>query len=83
MIAQSTYENPTAGEALKYSLIGLVCFGIILEPMAIAKALQAKKEIAADPPQTGDGKATAALIISIIGLVLWVLGLIARFANMK
>ena len=27
-----------AGEAVKYALIGIVCFGIILEPIAISKA---------------------------------------------
>jgi hypothetical protein len=79
----ATFENATAGEALKYALIGLVCVGIILEPMAISKALKAKKEIAADPRQTGEGKATAALVIGIIGLVLWVLGVIARIAALK
>ncbi len=83
MVEQATYENATAGEALKYALIGLICFGIVLEPMAIARALRAKREIAADPLQTGEGKATAALIIAIIGLGVWILGLVARFATLK
>jgi len=78
VLEQATYENPTAAEALKYALIGLVCVGIILEPMAIAKALKAKKEIAADPAQTGEGKANAALTIAIVGLGLWVLVVVAR-----
>jgi hypothetical protein len=83
MIEQATVENPTAGEALKYALIGLICFGIILEPMAIARALRAKREIAADPTQTGEGKANAALIIAIIGLGLWILGLFARVSSLR
>jgi hypothetical protein len=83
MIEQATYENPTAAEALKYALIGLICVGIILEPMAIARALKAKREIAADPLQTGEGKANAALIIAIVGLSLWVLGLVIRVASIK
>lgn len=82
MVEQATVENETAKDALKYALIGLICFGIILEPIAITKALRAKKEIAADPRQTGEGKANAALIIAIIGLGLWVLGMIARFSSM-
>lgn len=81
MYEQATVPSATADEALKYALIGIFCFGIILEPMAISKALKAKKEIAADPMLTGDGKATAALVIGIVGLVLWVLGLIYRVSN--
>lgn len=83
MYEQATVPSATADEALKYALIGIICFGIILEPMAIAKALKAKKEIAADPMLTGDGKATAALVIGIVGLVLWVLGLIYRVSNIR
>lgn len=70
-----------ANEALKYALIGIICFGIILEPIAISKALKAKKMIAANPNLTGGGKATAALVIAIIALGLWVLGVIARISN--
>ena len=69
-----------ANEALKYALIGIVCFGIILEPIAISKAFKAKKMIAANPRLEGSGKATAALVIACIALCLWVLGLIARVA---
>ncbi|MFL6216863.1 MAG: hypothetical protein ACJ74J_23475 [Blastocatellia bacterium] len=83
LIEQATVENATAGEALKYALIGLVCFGIVLEPMAISRALRAKREIATDPTQTGEGKANAALIIAIIGLGLWILGLFARFSSLR
>jgi hypothetical protein len=83
MVEQATYENATAGEALKYALIGIVCFGIVLEPMAIVKAIRAKREIAADPLQTGEGKATAALIIACISLGVWVLALLARLATLK
>lgn len=67
-----------AGEALKYALIGIVCFGIILEPIAIFKALKAKKMIAENPRLEGAGKATAALFIAIAVMIIWVLGLIAR-----
>ena len=83
MYEQATVPSHTADDALKYAIIGIFCFGIILEPMAIAKALKAKKEIAADPMLTGEGKANAALIIGIIGLVLWVAGMIYRFSNLR
>lgn len=69
-----------ANEALTYAIVGLFCFGIILEPIAISKAVKAKKMMQMNPRLTGSGKATAALIIAIVGLVLWVLGIIARVA---
>src|SRR5215210_3163642 len=81
MYEQATMASPAADDALKYAIIGIFCFGIILEPIAIAKALKAKKMMAANPNLTGSGKATAALIIGIVGLVLWVLSIIAKVAN--
>jgi hypothetical protein len=69
-----------AGEALTYAIIGLFCFGIILEPLAISKALKAKKMIELNPNLYGAGKAQAALIIACIGLGLWVLGIITQIA---
>lgn len=68
-----------AGEALQYALVGIFCFGIILEPIAIHKARQAQKMIEADPTLSGAGKAKAALIIGTIMLILWCLGLLGRF----
>ncbi|MHB9133171.1 MAG: hypothetical protein ACYDBB_19045 [Armatimonadota bacterium] len=70
-----------AGEALTFAIVGLFCFGIILEPLAIAKALKAKKMIEMNPSLEGAGKAQAALIIACIGLGLWVLGIIVRIAG--
>lgn len=82
LVEQASVPCPEAGEALKYAIIGIFCFGIILEPIAINKALQAKKMIAANPNLTGEGKANAALVIGILALVLWVVGLIARARGM-
>lgn len=79
----ATVPCPEASEALKYAIIGLFCFGIVLEPMAIKKALNAKKMIELNPRLTGSGKATAALIIAVIGLALWVLGMVGRFAGQR
>lgn len=78
VIEQATQPCPEANEALKYAIVGIFCFGIILEPIAISKALKAKKMIAANPNLTGGGKATAALIIGVVGLILWAIGIIAR-----
>jgi hypothetical protein len=78
---EATIPCKEANEALTYSIIGIFCFGIILEPIAISKALKAKKMIALNPRLSGSGKATAGLIIGIIALVLWILGLVARVAS--
>ena len=69
-----------ADEALKYALVGIVCFGIVLEPVAISKALKAKQMIAMNPRLTGSGKVTAVLIIAPVMLLLWVIGMFSRFA---
>ncbi len=82
VIEEATYPCKEASEALKYAIIGIFCFGIILEPIAIVKALKAKKLIDQNPNLTGSGQATAALVIAIIALVLWALGMIARFSAM-
>ena len=78
LVEQASVPCPEASEALKYAIIGIFCFGIILEPIAINKALKAKKLIAANPNLTGEGKANAALVIGILALILWVIGVIAR-----
>jgi hypothetical protein len=83
MVEEATIPCKEADEALKYAIIGIFCFGIILEPIAIAKALKAKKMIEANPRLTGSGKATAALILGIILLIVWVLSLLANFAQMS
>lgn len=83
VIEEATLPCKEADEALKYALIGLICFGIVLEPMALVKANNAKKMIALNPRLTGAGKATAAQIIAIVGLILWILGIIARVSQMN
>ena len=80
-LEQATMPCKEAGQALTFAIVGLFCVGIILEPIAISKAIKAKKIMALNPNLTGSGKATAAMVIAIVGLVLWVVGLIARFAE--
>jgi len=70
-----------ANDALIYSIIGLFCFGFILGPIAIAKGSKALKIIREDPGYTGNGKATAGIVIGIIDIVGWLLGLIIRFSG--
>jgi hypothetical protein len=77
-VVEAATPCPEASEALKYAIIGIFCIGIILEPIAIAKGFKARKLIAMNPNLSGQGKATAAIVIGIVGLVLWLLGMIAR-----
>ncbi len=67
-----------ANQALTYSIVGIFCFGIILEPIALIKANRARKQIAADPTLAGSGKVTAATIIACCVVALWILGILAR-----
>ncbi|HWW60440.1 MAG TPA: hypothetical protein VN181_03640 [Thermoanaerobaculia bacterium] len=78
---EGTIACPEADEALKYALIGIICFGIILGPIAISKALQAKKAIAANPALTGSGKATTALIIGIADVLLTLVFYASKFRS--
>ena len=80
---RASQECKEAKSALTYAIVGIFCFGIILEPIAFFKALQAKKLIKEDPRLTGDGKATAALIISIVSLVLWIVSIVAQVVMMS
>lgn len=78
MPEEATLPCELAGESLKYAIIGLFCFGIILGPMAISKGLEAKKQMAANPQLTGMGKANAGIAIGAICLIFWLLGVVAR-----
>lgn len=75
---QGTVVCKEATEALKYAIIGIFCFGIILGPIAISRGNAAKKIIAADPTLTGTGKANAAIIIGSASLILWLLTIIGK-----
>ena len=83
VVEEATLPCKEADEALKYAIIGIFCFGIILEPIAILKALKAKKMLDLNPRLTGSGKANAALVIAIVALVLWILGIIVRVSQMQ
>jgi hypothetical protein len=81
MVEAATIPCKEANEALTYAIVGLFCFGIILEPIALVKANKAKKMMQLNPRLCGSGKVTAAYVIAICGLVLWVLGLIMRVSQ--
>src|SRR5512138_2197584 len=81
VVEEATIPCKEASEALTYAIVSLFCFGIILGPMAIVKANKAKQMIALNPRLTGSGKATAAIVIGSIALVLWVISIVARVAT--
>ena len=81
IIEEATIPCKEANEALTYGIVGMFCFGIVLGPVAISKALKAKKMISMNPRLAGSGKATAGLVLGILALVFWVIGIAARVSN--
>jgi len=78
---RGTQECKEAKSALIYAVAGLLCCAP-LAVFAIIKALRARQMIREDPRLSGEGMATFALIIGIVGVVLWILGIAARLATM-
>src|SRR5258708_2181920 len=83
VVEEATIPCKEANEALTYAIVGIFCFGIILEPIALVKASKARKMIAMNPRLEGSGKVTAATIIASIMFVLWVIGLFVRASNLS
>ncbi len=72
-------EAPDAKQALILGIVSLFCCGIVLGPVAIMKANNARQAIAMDPTLRGGGMATAGMVLGIVSLVLNLLGLAAQF----
>lgn len=72
---------PEASEAMKYALLGIVCFGIVVEPIAISKALKARALVDRNPSLGGKGVANAALLVAVCSFAFALLGLFARFKS--
>jgi hypothetical protein len=70
----------SATNALIAAIVGFFICGIILGPLAISKANEAKREIKADPSLQGEGTATAALVIGIIDIVGWIIVILSRMS---
>lgn len=79
--SERTFPCKEASDAFKFAIIGLLIIGIILEPIAISKALKAKKMINSNPRLTGSGKANAAIIIGIIYLILIITLILTMWIN--
>ena len=81
MYGEGLVPSEAAGKALTYSIVGLFCFGMVFGPMAIAKALEARKEIQEDPSMAGLGKANVGLLLGLTDVISWVLYLIEKFKD--
>jgi hypothetical protein len=81
VLEEATMPCPEAGEALRYAIFSLFCFGIFLGPVAVSKAWKARQIIADDPRLSGYGKANAAIVIGLVGFLLWILSMAGRAAR--
>jgi hypothetical protein len=70
------YLCDDAKSALRLAVVGLVIFGIVLEPIAISKALSARRQIAGNPALGGKGRVDAALVVAGVGLLFSLLNVI-------
>ena len=70
VVGEGTIPCDKAREALAYAVVGILCCAIIVEPIAIVKAVRAKAAIARNPRMAGNGLATAAIVIAVFRLVL-------------
>jgi hypothetical protein len=81
VVEQASRPCQLADEALKYAIAGIFCFGVVVGPIAIYKAREAKKMIAHYPHLTGAGKANAAIVIGIFGIAVWTLAFVLRIIH--
>jgi hypothetical protein len=72
---------PGAVSSMVLGIIGLVLCGVILGPIAIVQANNAKRAIANDPSMGGQGFATAGTILGVIALVLNAIGFLVAIGS--
>ena len=82
MVEAATTRCKEAGEALTFSIVGLLipgCWiGIIFQVIAISKSVKAKKMMRDNPSLSGWGKTNAAILLGAIGLLFSVLQIVSR-----
>ncbi len=67
-----------ARNALILAILGMFC-AVIFSPLALAKASEARKLLKEDVGYEGEGMVTAAQIIAVLELVMFVLGTVIGF----
>ena len=81
LAAKAAEVASDAKTALILSIVGLFCFGFIFGFLAFRKANEALETIAIyDVAHDKRSLAMAAKVLSIIDIVAWIVGLVARFA---
>jgi hypothetical protein len=81
LAAKAAAVASDAKNALILSIVGLFCFGFIFGYLAFRKANEALETIAIyDVAHDKRGLAMTAKVLSIVDIVAWIAGLIARFA---
>ena len=81
LATKARYVASEARDALILSIVGVFCFGFVLGILAVRKANAALETISIyEVAQEKRSMAMTAKVIGIIDIVLWALGLIARFA---
>ena len=80
--AVKTEATAIANEAFRLSLIGILCFGIIVEPIAYFRAKKALEMMDASPfPVEGYDRARSAKRISTVMIVIWALFTVLRVVS--
>ena len=60
-----------ASNAFKLAIVGFLVGGFVLWPIAIVKAARIRDRSRQDPSLTGDSLPSATLLLSMVGLALW------------
>jgi Domain of unknown function (DUF4190)/zinc-ribbon domain len=82
MAAVSRSASVTSGKAtasLVLGIAGFLVFPVVCSILAIVLGAQAKREIAADPRLSGEGMATAGLVLGWVGLAFVAVALLLVF----
>ena len=77
MEEEATIRCKEADEALTYAIAGLFCC-VFLQPVAIQRALKARKMIQNNPQLAGSAKVAAAFVVAVVGIILWILGMLTQ-----
>ena len=67
--------------SLVLGIISIPCCGVVLGIVAIVLGVQAKNKIAKNPGMEGSGKATAGIVLGIVGIFINILGIIIQISR--
>jgi hypothetical protein len=85
MYGAPSFEVSTAQSKAKTAmvcgLVGLLCFGIILGPVALITGVKAKTALQRLAVEEGQGMATAGIVLGSIDIVLALFWIVAMIAN--